>query len=89
MKKLDISRELAERTDLPLADATRATDAVVEILKDAFNKGENVYIRGLGTFKIVKRKAKRVQDIRKHTSFIQPAHNTIKFIPSKLLTVKQ
>lgn len=34
MTKLEISRELAERKDMPLADAIKAVDGVIDIMKD-------------------------------------------------------
>lgn len=52
MTKLEIARELAERKDMPLADAIKAVDCVIDIMKDAFKNGRNVYLRGLGSFAI-------------------------------------
>ena len=89
MTKLEITRDMADRTGLSLADATRATDAFVEILKDAFASGNNIYIRQFGTFALTNRKAKKVRNIKEHRSYIAPAHNTIVFKPSKSLTIKQ
>lgn len=53
MTKLEISRELADRAGLPLADATRSTDAFFDILKDAFANGRDIFVRGFGTFKVI------------------------------------
>jgi hypothetical protein len=33
MTKLEIARELAERKDMPLADAIKAVDGVIDIMK--------------------------------------------------------
>lgn len=41
MTKLEIARELAERKDMPLADAIKAVDGVIDIMKDAFKNGRN------------------------------------------------
>ena len=89
MTKLEISRELAARTGLPLADAIRATEGIVDVLKEAFAEGSSVYLRGFGTFKIVGRKQKAARDIRNGVRIMVPAHNTVKFIPSVSLKVKQ
>ena len=61
MTKLEIARELAERKDMPLADAIKAVDGVIDIMKDAFKNGRNVYLRGLGSFVIKERKEKEVK----------------------------
>lgn len=58
MTKLEIARELAERKDMPLADAIKAVDGVIDIMKDAFKNGRNVYLRGLGSFVIKEHKEK-------------------------------
>ena len=89
MTKLEISRELADRTGLSLTDATRSTDAFFDIFKDAFANGHDVFVRGFGTFKVIERKQKVARDINKGTQVIIPARNVVKFIPSYQLTVKQ
>lgn len=89
MTKLEISRELADRTGLSLTDATLSTDAFFDIFKDAFANGRDVFVRGFGTFKVIERKQKVARDINKGTQVIIPARNVVKFIPSYQLTVKQ
>ena len=89
MTKLEISRELADRAGLTLADATRSTDAFFYILKDAFANGRDIFVRGFGTFKGIERKPRVARDIRKGTQVIIPARKTVKFIPSNQITVKQ
>lgn len=89
MTKLEIARELAERKDMPLADAIKAVDGVVDIMKDAFKNGRNVYLRGLGSFVIKERKEKRGRNPRTGEVIIIPAHKEVKFNQSKSLIVKQ
>jgi DNA-binding protein HU-beta len=45
--------------------------------------GENVYLRGFGTFEIKHRAAKKGRNISKNTSVLIPAHNIPKFKPRK------
>ena len=66
MTKLEIARELAERKDMPLADAIKAVDGVIDIMKDAFKNGRNVYLRGLGSFVI--KQGRRIKIIRIKTA---------------------
>ena len=89
MTKLEISRELAERKDMPLADAIKAVDGVIEIMKDAFKNGRNVYLRGLGSFVIKERKEKTGRNPRTGEVIIIPAHKEVKFNQSQSLIVKQ
>lgn len=89
MTKLEISRELAERKDMPLADAIKAVDGVIDIMKDAFKNGRNVYLRGLGSFVIKERKEKTGRNQRTGEVIIIPAHKEVKFNQSQSLIVKQ
>lgn len=89
MTKLEIARELAERKDMPLADAIKAVDGVIDIMKDAFKNGRNVYLRGLGSFVIKERKEKTGRNPRTGEVIIIPAHKEVKFNQSKSLIVKQ
>jgi DNA-binding protein HU-beta len=89
MTKLEIARELAERKDMPLADAIKSVDGVIDIMKDAFKNGRNVYIRGLGSFVIKERKEKTGRNPRTGEVIIIPAHKEVKFNQSQSLIVKQ
>ena len=89
MAKLEIARELAERKDMPLADAIKAVDSVIDIMKDAFKNGRNVYLRGLGSFVIKERKEKTGRNPRTGEVIIIPAHKEVKFNQSQSLIVKQ
>ena len=46
-------------------------------------EGENVYLRGFGTFGVIERKEKLGRNISKNTSVVIPAHKIPKFKPSK------
>ena len=89
MTKSEIARELAERKDMPLADAIKAVDGVIDIMKDAFKNGRNVYLRGLGSFVIKERKEKTGRNPRTGEVIIIPAHKEVKFNQSQSLIVKQ
>lgn len=89
MTKLEIARELAERKDMPLADAIKAVDGVIDIMKDAFKNGRNVYLRSLGSFVIKERKEKTGRNPRTGEVIIIPAHKEVKFNQSQSLIVKQ
>jgi DNA-binding protein HU-beta len=46
-------------------------------------KGENVYLRGFGSFIVKKRAQKTARNISKNTTIIIPAHNIPAFKPAK------
>lgn len=66
----------------------RAGEIVAEFrgaLDRALKKGEAVSIRGFGTFKVVRREAKRGRNPRTGEVIEIPAHEVVKFTPSKSL----
>jgi len=60
----------------------------MESLKDALAKGDNVYLRGFGSFIVKKRAEKTGRNISKNTSIVIPAHFIPAFKPSKTFANK-
>ena len=58
---------------------------MVEV-KESFEKGENVYLRGFGSFIVKRRAEKTARNISKNTTVIVPAHNIPAFKPAKEFT---
>ncbi|MBP3429423.1 MAG: integration host factor subunit beta, partial [Barnesiella sp.] len=54
-----------------------------ESVKGSLAKGENVYLRGFGSFIVKKRAQKTARNISKNTTIIIPAHNIPAFKPAK------
>lgn len=80
---------MQESWQMPLADAIKAVDGVIDIMKDAFKNGRNVYLRGLGSFIIKERKEKTGRNPRTGEVIIIPAHKEVKFNQSQSIIVKQ
>lgn len=86
MTKNDIAVQLCNRIpDLPKSMALHAVEAVTDILTDAFCRGENLYLRGFGTFEVRTNKAKKARDINAGTTVVIPARRIVKFRLSKQL----
>jgi DNA-binding protein HU-beta len=58
MKKTEFIDALSESANLSKADATRALDAMVDIVTDALKKGDQVVLTGFGTFLVRKRESR-------------------------------
>ena len=58
MNKADFVAAVSELADLSKADAGRAVDAVIEVVKKALKKGDTVSLVGFGTFVVRKRAAR-------------------------------
>ncbi len=85
MKKQDICDQIFEESNQTISvfDIRKIVDAFMEKIKQANMSGEDVFLRGFGTFRVVKRKAKVCQNIKKHTSIILPERFAPSFKPCK------
>lgn len=80
MTKNDIAAELCKRIpDLPKSTALHVVDGVTDILSDAFDRGENVYLRGFGTMEVKTTKEKKARNINAGTTVVVPAQRIVKF----------
>ena len=63
-------------------------EAMMKAIQETICKGENIYLRGFGTFHIVKRRRKPARVISRGEQIIVPAHNIVKFKPAKIFKKK-
>lgn len=83
MTKADIVNEIAEKTGIERNDVQTTIEAFMKTVKGSLEKGENVYLRGFGSFVIKKRAKKTGRNILKNTTIVIPAHNIPSFKPAK------
>ena len=83
MTKADIVNEIAEKTGVEKVAVQATVEAFMESLKNSMVSGQNVYLRGFGSFIIKKRAEKTGRNISKNTTIIIPAHNIPAFKPAK------
>jgi DNA-binding protein HU-beta len=58
MNKSDLIGGIADNADISKADAGRALEALIKVVKKALKSGDNVAIVGFGTFSVRKRAAR-------------------------------
>ena len=63
--------------------ALAVVESFMEQVMNAMADGENVYLRGFGSFIIKQRAAKTARNISTNTTIIVPAHSIPAFKPSK------
>ncbi len=89
MTKNDIAVELCNRiSDLPKSTALHVVEGMTDILADAFSRGDNLYLRGFGTFEVKTTKEKKARNINAGTTVVIPAHRTVKFKISNQLKTR-
>lgn len=83
MTKADIVAEISDETGLERADVQKTVEAFMDTVKKSMSNGQNVYLRGFGSFVVKKRAEKTGRNISKNTTIIIPAHNIPSFKPAK------
>jgi DNA-binding protein HU-beta len=84
MTKAEIVAGISEETGLEKSEALRAVEAFMQSIKKSLSKGQNVYLRGFGSFVVKERAQKTGRNISKNTTIIIPAHNIPSFKPAKV-----
>jgi Bacterial nucleoid DNA-binding protein len=86
MTKADIITEIISETGSERIDAQKVIETFMKKIKQSLTSGENVYLRGFGSF-IIKYRAKKLgRHISKDMSIVIPAHNIPAFKPAKSFT---
>lgn len=84
MRKADLVNAISEKTGVAKVDVLVALEELFKEIKTTMQNGENVYIRGFGSF-VIKRRAKKVgRHIKKGKSIEIPEHFIPSFKPAKV-----
>ncbi len=84
MRKADLVAAISEKTGVPKVDVLVAMEAFFKEVKGSLADGENVYIRGFGSF-IVKKRAKKIgRHIKQNKAIEIPEHFIPAFKPAKV-----
>jgi len=88
MTKAEIVAEIANKTGIEKVAVQATVEAFMETVKNSMVTGQNVYLRGFGSFIIKKRAEKTGRNISRNTTLIIPAHNIPAFKPAKTFVNK-
>ena len=88
MTKAEIVAEIANKTGIEKVAVQATVEAFMESIKNSMTAGQNVYLRGFGSFIIKKRAEKTGRNISRNTTLIIPAHNIPSFKPAKTFVNK-
>ncbi|HEY5408410.1 MAG TPA: HU family DNA-binding protein [Ginsengibacter sp.] len=83
MRKADLINRISEKTGIPKVDVLVTLENFFTEVKQSLGEGENIYIRGFGSFITKKRAAKIGRNIKKNTAVEIPEHYIPAFKPSK------
>ena len=83
MTKLELIKEICNRTGVDTASATATIEAMMSVMKDTMSKGECIYLRGFGSFILKHRAQKTARNNSRNQTIIVPAHDLPAFKPCK------
>ncbi len=84
MRKADLIATISEKTGVAKVDVLVTLESFFDEVKDTLESGENIYIRGFGSFVIKKRAKKIGRNIKKGKSIVIPEHYIPSFKPAKI-----
>ena len=85
MTKADIVNEIAKNTGIDKQSILVTVESFMDTVKKSLSSGEDVFLRGFGSFIVKKRAQKTARNISKNTTIIIPEHNIPAFKPAKAL----
>ncbi|MGB3547778.1 MAG: HU family DNA-binding protein [Saprospiraceae bacterium] len=84
MRKADIVAAIADKTGIAKVDVLVSLESFFKEVKGSLSDGENVYIRGFGSF-VVKKRAKKIgRHIKENKAIEIPEHFIPSFKPAKI-----
>ena len=88
MTKAEVISKISEKTGIDKADVQVTVEALFNVVKNSMADGENIYVRGFGSFVNKKRAKKVARNISKNTAMVIDAHFVPSFKPSKVFIDK-
>ena len=84
MRKADLVAAISEKTGVPKVDVLVTLETFFKEVKGSLASGENVYVRGFGSF-IIKKRAKKIgRHIKQNKAIVIPEHYIPAFKPAKV-----
>ncbi len=84
MRKADLVATISEKTGIAKVDVLVSLETFFKEVKSTLAEGENVYVRGFGSF-IIKKRAKKIgRNIKKNIAIEIPEHFIPAFKPAKI-----
>ncbi|HSJ67717.1 MAG TPA: HU family DNA-binding protein [Anditalea sp.] len=88
MTKAEVISEIAEKTGIAKDDVTITIEQFFKTVKNSMAEGDNIYVRGFGSFINKKRAKKIARNISKNTAIVIDEHYVPAFKPSKVFIEK-
>ena len=84
MTKADVVNNISDQLGIDKNDVLATIECFMKEIKSSLESGENVYLRGFGSFIIKTRAEKPGRNISRNVAVKIPAHNIPAFKPAKV-----
>lgn len=79
MNKKQMVKALSNKTGMTLAQSNGYLDEVLDLMKSTLQDGEDVFLRGFGSFMVKERKPRRTMSLNTREMITIPAKKVVKF----------
>ena len=84
MTKAELVSKISDQLGIEKGDVLATVESFMNEVKSSVASGNNVYLRGFGSFIVKTRAEKTGRNISKNTTLTIPAHNIPAFKPAKV-----
>lgn len=84
MTKAEVITQISEKTGVEKVDVQQTLETFFTVVKDTLTTGENIYVRGFGSFINKKRARKVARNISLKSTIIIDEHFVPSFKPAKV-----
>lgn len=81
MTKADLVKEISQSTGVKKDAVCSIIESFMSTIQTSLSNDKNIYLRGFGSFIIMKRAEKKARNISRNTTIIIPEHNVPLFKP--------
>jgi DNA-binding protein HU-beta len=82
MTKAELTEAIVKNTGLDKTVVSKVVDSLLRQATRTLKNGDNIYLRGFGTFAIKTRKAKKARHITANKEILLPARKVVAFKPA-------
>ena len=79
MNKKQMVKALSHKTGMTLAQSNGYLDQVLDLMRSTLKDGEDVFLRGFGSFMVKERKPRRAMSLNTRKMITIPAKKVVKF----------
>jgi len=85
MNKSELAIRMVKDSGITKSDALKVIDGIIDTITEEIKSNNKITLVGFGSFKLVRRKAKKGRNPRTGDTITIPGKNVVKFVPGKKL----